>query len=98
MALPRAVLLVNVVVSLLMFILVVRTVLTTIAAWAGRERLGRALGKVNDYLIDVTEPVLSPLRRVLPDMGLALDFSPLVAIIALDLIGRLLTFALLRVL
>ena len=40
-------------------------------------------------LYRVTEPVLAPLRRIIPRVGM-LDFSPLVAIILLQLISRLL--------
>ena len=36
----------------------------------------------------LTEPVLAPIRRVLPPMG-GLDFSPLVLLIALRLLSRL---------
>jgi YggT family protein len=36
------------------------------------------------FLWDVTEPVLAPVRRVLPPFG-GLDFSPLVAIVLLQL-------------
>ena len=37
----------------------------------------------------VTEPVLAPIRRVLPPMG-ALDLSPMVLLILLQLLKRLL--------
>ena len=37
----------------------------------------------------VTEPILAPLRRIIPMIGM-LDFTPLVAIILLQLIARLL--------
>jgi YggT family protein len=36
------------------------------------------------FLWDVTEPVLAPVRRVLPPFG-GLDFSPLVVIVLLQL-------------
>lgn len=36
----------------------------------------------------LTEPLLDPIRRVLPPMG-GLDFSPLVLLILLQLVGRL---------
>src|SRR4051794_12114597 len=39
------------------------------------------------FLHRVTEPVLAPIRRVLPQTGM-MDFSPLVAIILLILIQR----------
>jgi len=37
----------------------------------------------------VTEPLLAPLRRIIPMIGM-LDFTPLVAIILLQLVARLL--------
>jgi len=37
----------------------------------------------------ITEPILAPLRRIIPRAGM-FDFSPLVAIILLQLIARLL--------
>jgi YggT family protein len=39
-------------------------------------------------LYRLTEPVLAPIRRVLPPMG-GLDLSPLVLLIALRFLGRL---------
>ena len=36
-----------------------------------------------------TEPVLEPIRRILPPMG-GLDFSPLIALLLLDVLRRLL--------
>ncbi len=40
-------------------------------------------------LIQITEPILAPIRRYLPQTGM-IDFSPLVAIILLSLVQRLL--------
>ena len=37
---------------------------------------------------DLTEPVLAPIRRILPPMS-GLDFSPLIALLLLDLLRRL---------
>ncbi len=96
-AVPPVVLVINIAVTLLIFVLVLRIVLANAAVLLGRERLPSLLGTITDYVIDVTEPLLAPLRRVLPDVGLTLDFSPLVAIIVIDLLARLLTLALLRV-
>ncbi|MBA7504672.1 hypothetical protein ES705_30034 [subsurface metagenome] len=41
------------------------------------------------FLYRVTEPLLAPLRRIIPRAGM-FDFTPLVAIILLQLIARLL--------
>lgn len=46
------------------------------------------------FLRDVTEPVLAPLRRVLPSMGM-LDLSPFVAMILLQVMGSIVTQTLL---
>lgn len=42
--------------------------------------------KILKFLYDITEPILSPIRRLLPDNRWGIDFSPLIAIIALRLI------------
>lgn len=97
-AVPSVALLVNALVVILIFVLVVRIVMVNIVALVGRERLGRFFGTIYDYLTEVTDPILAPIRRVLPDVAPPLDFSPLVAIIIIDLIGRLLIYLLLRVL
>ena len=38
-------------------------------------------------LYDVTEPILDPLRRVIPRLGM-IDITPLVAIILIQVIGN----------
>ena len=35
------------------------------------------------FLVDITEPILGPIRRALPFMG-GMDFSPFIALIALQ--------------
>jgi YggT family protein len=40
-------------------------------------------------LYEVTEPILAPLRNVIPRIGM-IDISPLVAIILIQAIGRIL--------
>ncbi|HMM26817.1 MAG: YggT family protein [Chloroflexota bacterium] len=39
-------------------------------------------------LIDLTEPVLAPIRNLLPPTA-GLDFSPIIAIVLLQVIGRM---------
>jgi YggT family protein len=48
---------------------------------------------IYDALTQMTEPILAPIRRVLPTFGM-LDFSPLVAIILLQIIQAVLVSAL----
>ncbi len=40
-----------------------------------------------EFLITITEPILAPIRSVMPRMGM-LDLTPMVAIILLQVIGR----------
>lgn len=46
-----------------------------------------AFGK---FIFEVTEPLLAPIRRILPRMG-AIDFSPLVVLIILQILQSLLS-------
>jgi YggT family protein len=47
---------------------------------------GSGLSRV---LMDVTEPVLAPIRRVLPPVG-GIDFSPLLAIVLVQVVSQVL--------
>ena len=50
---------------------------------------GSVMERVNDVLRRVTDPLLEPLRRVIPPLG-PIDISPMIAIIGLQLVvGRL---------
>lgn len=49
---------------------------------------GYASGPVVRLLDDITEPVLGPLRRIIPTIGM-LDISPIVAILLINFITRL---------
>jgi YggT family protein len=40
-------------------------------------------------LIEITEPVLAPIRRVVPTLGM-IDISPLVALVLISIISQLL--------
>lgn len=42
---------------------------------------------VLEFLVAVTEPILAPLRAVMPKLGF-IDLTPMVAIILLNVIGR----------
>jgi YggT family protein len=49
-------------------------------------------GLIGRFLYDTTEPLLAPIRRILPKTGM-IDFSPLVLLIV---VGLLMRFLLLR--
>jgi len=57
-----------------------------LASWVIRNPYNR----LYQFLLTITEPVLGPLRRVLPPM-MGLDFSPIIAFFLLDLLSHLLS-------
>lgn len=46
---------------------------------------GTAMARVNDLLFRITEPVLGPVRRIMPRTGM-LDLSPLVVTILIQFV------------
>ena len=66
-------------------VLTVAIILRAILSWFSRG----TTNMLTAILFRITEPILSPLRRIIPRFGV-LDFSPLVAIILLQLIANLL--------
>ncbi len=43
---------------------------------------------ISEFLVTATEPILAPIRSIMPRMGM-LDLTPLVAIILLQVIGQI---------
>lgn len=61
-------------------VLILARVLMSWVPEAAEWRIGR-------FVFDVTEPILGPIRRILPQSQF-LDFSPLVAFLILQLLGQ----------
>ncbi len=54
---------------------------------------GSGLERVRDVLHALTEPVLGPLRRLIPPVrigGFALDLSPIIVLVGLSILQRIL--------
>ena len=73
---------INVLTGALMLAILVRVILS----WVPHVRLPFGIG---EFAFGVSEPILGPLRRALPMAG-GLDFSPFLALIALQWIKGLL--------
>ena len=52
-----------------------------------------ALRPVVRVVFQITEPLLGPIRRILPDMGV-IDLSPMIAIIVLIIVQRVIVMLL----
>jgi len=66
-------------------LLIVAIAARAIASWFVRD-WGNPLMR---FLLDVTEPILAPLRRLLP-FAMGMDFSPMIAILGLFFVRGLL--------
>lgn len=47
---------------------------------------------ISQILVQVTEPIIAPIRRILPTVGM-FDFSPIVAIVLIAILQRILAQA-----
>ena len=74
---------------LFIFAIVGRAILSFVIPMVG-ERPHPVLLSINNLLAQVTEPMVGPLRRVLPTIG-RLDLSPMVAIVVLAFIRSVLS-------
>ena len=57
-------------------------------SFGGRIPYSRWSRAILDFLRDVSEPLLRPFRAILPNFG-PLDLSPMVALIALGVVGSI---------
>jgi YggT family protein len=75
------------------FLIFVRVLLSWVNTDPYRPTIDHPLIRV---LYQITEPVLAPLRRVIPPVGGAVDISPVVVLIVLEILRRFLVGILLR--
>jgi YggT family protein len=72
---------INVLAGALTLAIFVRVILS----WIPNARLPFGLG---DFVVGVSEPILSPIRRAIPLFG-GVDFSPFIALIAIQIVSGL---------
>jgi YggT family protein len=84
-------LLVQMVLSLFVWVLIISAVLSWLIAFNVVNTRNQFVSTVSDILWRVTEPVLRPIRSVLPHLG-GVDISPVILILIIwflqDFIGR----------
>lgn len=72
------------------YVYIITIVLYVLTSWV---RLPYSLQPVQRFLHEVCDPYLRAWRRVLPAMG-PIDLSPIVAILAVELVARLIDYVL----
>jgi len=73
------------VIDIYMWIVIVGIVLSWLVAFNIVNTQNKFVYMVGDFLHRITEPLLQPIRRILPDLG-GIDITPVFAIIAIILV------------
>ena len=75
--------LIDTVISIYIWLLIISAVLSWLVAFNVINTSNRFVYTVMDVLYRVTEPLLRPIRNILPNLG-GIDLSPVVLILALS--------------
>lgn len=81
--------LISTVIQIYIYVLIASAVLSWLIAFNVVNTRNQAVAVIADVLWRLTEPVLAPIRRILPNFG-GLDLSPVVLILLLWFINNLL--------
>ena len=74
--------LINTIISIYIWLLIAQAILSWLVAFGIVNRYNRVVTTIGDFLWRVTEPLLRPIRRILPDLG-GIDISPIILILVL---------------
>ena len=81
--------LVNAVISLMIWFIIAQAILSWLVAFGVLNMHNRGVYAIGDFFHRITEPVLAPIRRVLPNLG-GVDVSPIVVILLIMFARQLL--------
>lgn len=80
--------LISTIIQIYIYILIASAVLSWLVAFNVVNTRNQAVAMIADVLWRLTEPVLAPIRRILPNFG-GLDLSPIVLILLLWFVQNL---------
>ena len=81
--------LVNVLLSLFWWAVLLAAVVSTLMSFGVLDSRNRIVWTIGDFLYRVTDPVLRPIRNMLPNFG-GIDISPLIVLILIAVIQSVL--------
>ena len=81
--------LISTIIQIYIWLLIASAILSWLVAFNVINTSNRVIYMIGDFLYRVTEPVLRPIRSVLPNLG-GLDISPVVLILLLYFLQNLL--------
>ena len=76
------------VVTLYVYVLIASAILSWLVAFNVVNERNPIVAQIGDFLYRVTEPVLRPIRRILPNLG-GIDISPIILILGLFFLRNL---------
>jgi YggT family protein len=79
------------IIDIYVYVLIAAVVISWLIAFNIVNRQNNVVRQINYALYRLTEPVLGPIRRLLPDLG-GLDISPIIVIIILYFIRYLVVY------
>jgi YggT family protein len=74
--------LIDTIISIYIWLLIAQAVLSWLLAFGVINRYNRTVSVIGDFLYRITEPLLRPIRSMLPNFG-GLDISPVILILIL---------------
>ena len=77
--------------QLYIYLLIAAAVLSWLIAFNVVNTRNQFVGMVGDFLYRITEPVLRPIRNVMPNLG-GIDVSPVILILIIILIEKLIYY------
>ena len=88
----RAILdIINIVLDLYVWLLIASAILSWLIAFNVVNTRNQFVAAVAEFLYKITEPVLRPIRNVMPNLG-GLDISPIIVILIIMFIQRVITY------
>ena len=88
----RAVLdIVLIVLDLYVWLLIASAILSWLIAFNVVNTRNQFVSSIAEFLYRITEPVLRPIRNIMPDLG-GLDISPIILILIIMLIQRVISY------
>ena len=64
-------------------------IIRVIVSWLRPSVRDKRVYRLLRLLYDLTEPMLAPIRRLMPSTNIGIDFSPFIAIILLGILERI---------
>lgn len=80
--------LIDTVITIYIYILVANAILSWLVAFNVLSPQNQYVRQIGYFLWRITEPVLGPIRRILPDLG-GIDLSPVILIVGLIFLRNL---------